>query len=56
MATGRVGFPSPDCVLAPHAAIGAESELAAMVPEGVSVHATRVPLGVIRPGGLWTRR
>jgi maleate isomerase len=39
-------------VIVPHAAIGTESELAAMVPEGVSIHATRVPLGVMRAGGL----
>jgi maleate isomerase len=39
-------------VLVPHAAIGTESELAAMVPDGVSVHAARVPLGVMRAGGL----
>jgi maleate isomerase len=39
-------------VLVPHAAIGSESELAAMAPEGVSIHATRVPLGVMRAGGL----
>jgi maleate isomerase len=39
-------------ILVPHAAIGSESELAAMAPEGVSVHAMRVPLGVMRAGGL----
>jgi maleate isomerase len=39
-------------ILVPHAAIGTESELAAMAPEGVSIHATRVPLGVMRAGGL----
>jgi maleate isomerase len=39
-------------VIVPHAAIGTESELAAMVPDGVSVHAARVPLGVMRPGGV----
>lgn len=39
-------------VLTPHAAIGSESELAAMAPAGVSIHATRVPLGVMRAGGL----
>ncbi len=38
-------------VLVPHAAIGTESELQAMAPDGVSIHATRVPLGVMRPGG-----
>ena len=39
-------------VIVPHAAIGTESELAAMLPAGVSLHATRVPLGVMRDGGL----
>lgn len=39
-------------ILVPHAAIGTESELAAMAPEGVSIHAARVPLGVMRAGGL----
>ena len=39
-------------ILVPHAAIGSESELAAMAPAGVSIHATRVPLGVMRAGGL----
>src|SRR4051812_14579113 len=35
---------------APHADIGPEAELRAMAPEGVSIHATRVPLGVYAPG------
>lgn len=39
-------------VIVPHAAIGTESELAAMIPDGVSLHSARVPLGVMRPGGL----
>ena len=39
-------------LLVPHAAIGSESEIGAMAPEGVSIHATRVPLGVMRAGGL----
>lgn len=39
-------------ILTPHAAIGAESEMAAMKPEGVSLHTARVPLGVMRAGGL----
>src|SRR5215213_7370121 len=39
-------------LLVPHAAIGSESELTAMAPPGVSIHATRVPLGVMRAGGL----
>jgi maleate isomerase len=39
-------------VIVPHAAIGTESELQAMAPEGVSIHAARVPLGVMRAGGV----
>ena len=41
-------------VLVPHAAIGTESELAAMAARagGVSVHAARVPLDVMRAGGV----
>ena len=46
------GFRARLGMLVPHAAIGSESELAAMAPEGVSIHATRVPLGVMRAGGL----
>lgn len=42
---GRIG------VLTPHADIGPESEFRAMAPEGVSIHAGRVPLGVMAPGG-----
>ena len=45
------GFRARLGILVPHAAIGSESELAAMAPHGVSIHATRVPLGVMREGG-----
>jgi maleate isomerase len=38
-------------VIVAHAAIGTESELAAMAPAGVSVHAARVPLAAMRAGG-----
>lgn len=38
-------------VLAPHADLGPESELRAMAPEGVGIHAARVPFGGIRAGG-----
>lgn len=38
-------------VLTPHADIGPESELRAMAPEGVSIHAARVPFAVMAPGG-----
>jgi maleate isomerase len=46
------GFRARLGILVPHAAIGSESEFAAMAPAGVSIHATRVPLGVMRAGGL----
>jgi maleate isomerase len=46
------GFRARLGILVPHAAIGSESEIAAMAPAGVSIHATRVPLGVMRAGGL----
>ena len=46
------GFRARLGILVPHAAIGTESELAAMAPDGVSIHAARVPLGVMRAGGL----
>jgi maleate isomerase len=38
-------------VLTPHGDVGPESELQAMAPEGVRVHATRVPFGAMRHGG-----
>jgi maleate isomerase len=38
-------------LLVPHADVGPESELRAMAPPGVAIHATRVPFGAIRPGG-----
>ena len=38
-------------VLTPHADIGPEAEFQAMAPDGVSIHAARVPLGVYAPGG-----
>jgi maleate isomerase len=38
-------------VLTPHADIGPEAEFQAMAPEGVSIHAARVPFGVMAPGG-----
>lgn len=42
---GRIG------VLTPHADIGPESEFRAMAPDGVSVHAARVPFRSMAPGG-----
>lgn len=44
-ATARIG------VLTPHADIGPESELAAMAPPGVAIHAARVPFGAMAAGG-----
>jgi maleate isomerase len=38
-------------VLTPHADVGPESELQAMAPSGVAIHATRVPFGAMAPGG-----
>jgi maleate isomerase len=38
-------------VLAPHADLGPESELQAMSPPQVIIHATRVPFGAYAPGG-----
>jgi maleate isomerase len=38
-------------VLVPHADVGPESEMQAMAPPGVCIHATRVPFGAIRSGG-----
>jgi maleate isomerase len=38
-------------ILMPHFDIGPEAEFTAMAPEGVTIHSTRVPLGVVMPGG-----
>lgn len=38
-------------VLVPHADVGPESELEAMAPAGVVIHATRVPFGAMASGG-----
>jgi maleate isomerase len=45
-ATVRVG------VLTPHADVGPESELQAMAPPGVVIHAARVPFGAMAAGGV----
>ncbi len=39
-------------VLTPHADVGPESELQAMAPEGVRIHAARVPFGAMATGGV----
>jgi maleate isomerase len=44
-ASARIG------VLTPHADVGPESELQAMAPPGVAIHAARVPFGGIAAGG-----
>jgi maleate isomerase len=44
-ATVRIG------VLTPHADVGPESELQAMAPPGVAIHAARVPFGGMAAGG-----
>jgi maleate isomerase len=38
-------------VLTPHADVGPESELRAMAPQGVAIHAARVPFGAMAAGG-----
>ncbi|MDQ3911194.1 MAG: maleate cis-trans isomerase [Actinomycetota bacterium] len=38
-------------VLVPHADVGPESELQAMAPPSVAIHATRVPFGAMAAGG-----
>jgi maleate isomerase len=45
-ATVRIG------VLTPHADVGPESELQAMAPPGVAIHASRVPFGAMAAGGV----
>ena len=39
-------------VLTPHADVGPETEFGAMAPDGVSIHAARVPFGAYKPGGV----
>jgi maleate isomerase len=38
-------------ILTPHADVGPESEFGALAPDGVSIHAARVPLGAYKRGG-----
>ena len=42
-------------VLTPHADVGPESELQAMAPDGVGIHASRVPFGAMGAGGTMDR-
>src|SRR4028118_196601 len=39
-------------VLTPHADVGPESELQAMAPPSVAIHAARVPFGAMAAGGM----
>src|ERR1700688_5100001 len=38
-------------VLTPHADVWPEAELGAMAPDGISIHAARIPFGAYKPGG-----
>jgi maleate isomerase len=38
-------------ILTPHADVWPESEFGAMAPDGISIHAARVPFGAYKPGG-----
>jgi maleate isomerase len=38
-------------VLTPHADVVPEAEFSALAPEGISIHAARIPFGSYRPGG-----
>jgi maleate isomerase len=42
-------------VLTPHADVWAEAEFGAMAPDGISIHAARVPFGAYKPGGIMDR-
>src|SRR3954454_10410822 len=39
-------------VLTPHGDVVPEAELSALAPDGISIHATRIPFGSYRPGGV----
>jgi maleate isomerase len=42
-------------ILTPHADVGPETEFRAIAPDGISIHAARVPFGAYRPGGTMDR-
>jgi maleate isomerase len=42
-------------ILTPHADVGPESEFGALAPDGISIHAMRVPLGAYKAGGVMDR-
>jgi maleate isomerase len=39
-------------VLTPHGDVVPEAELSALAPDGISIHAARIPFGSYRPGGV----
>src|SRR3954463_3172559 len=42
-------------VLTPHADVWPEAEFGAMAPDGISIHAARVPFGAYKPNGTMDR-
>src|SRR5437867_11792604 len=42
-------------VLTPHADVWSEAEFSAMAPDGISIHAARIPFGAYKPGGTMDR-
>src|ERR1700687_5915969 len=42
-------------VLTPYADVWPEAEFGAMAPNGISIHAMRVPFGAYKPGGVMDR-
>jgi maleate isomerase len=42
-------------ILTPHADVVPESEFGALAPDGISIHAMRVPFGAYKPGGAMDR-
>jgi maleate isomerase len=42
-------------VLTPHADVWPEAEFGAMAPDGISIHAARIPFGAYKPGGTMDR-
>jgi maleate isomerase len=38
-------------VLTPHADVWPEAEFGAMAPDGISIHAARIPFAAYKPGG-----
>ena len=42
-------------ILTPHADVCPEGEFSAMAPDGISIHAARVPFAAYQPGGTMDR-